>query len=220
MNNGTLRLFNPDVESVQVVEADGHRAYGTAVEMDLYRRTVALVRINDVDCYVVDVFRVRGGKVHDYMLHMRGRFAHVSAREDGGSWAYLVDGDLLETDNYKISANTSYSGELIKNYRVEAGDPFDAFVTDVPLPTDGSLAGHTLLVDECGVLVQAFQIDYIQVCASETLIHTNDEPGMTITPNLVKLEYFPCWGIVGKAKFRIAGSALVRGERLTGAQNE
>ncbi len=375
MNNGTLRLFNSEFEIVRVVEADGHRAYGSSVEMDLYRRTVALVKINDVDCYIVDVFRVRGGKVHDYMLHscldlphsvklsvaldermdgtlheyigelrsgatdggwtatfalddgssslktfvlpqpgtmiiqgmapamrrkgvapflavrqsdgeslfvavhhpyvgeplvqkvepvelapsdtgavairvtlpdrvdtiistaddepwqarqtadgklhMRGRFAHVSARYDAASgWAYLVDGDLLETDNHKISTNTSYSGELIKTYRIEAGDRFDAFVTDVPLPTDGSLAGHTLLVDEGGVLVQAFQIDHIQVRGGETLIHSNDEPGMTITPNLVKLEYFPCWGIVGKAKFRIAGSALVRGELLTGTQDE
>lgn len=43
---------------------------------------------------------------------------------------------------------------------------------------------------------------------------------MAITPNLIKLEYFPCWGIVGNARFRIAGSALVRGELLTKTQSE
>jgi hypothetical protein len=43
---------------------------------------------------------------------------------------------------------------------------------------------------------------------AETLIHSWDEPGMTITPGLVKLEYFPGWGITGEAKFRISGSTL------------
>ena len=41
-------------------------------------------------------------------------------------------------------------------------------------------------------------------------VHSADEPGMTISPNLIKLEYFPCWGIEGEAQFRIAGSALLR----------
>ena len=102
---------------------------------------------------------------------MRGRFAHAATGGDAASsWAYLVDGDLLETDNHKISASTSYSGELTRTYRVEARDPFDALVTDVPLPTDGSLDGRTLIVDEGGVLVQAFRIDHIQTRGDETVI--------------------------------------------------
>ena len=69
MNDGMLRLFNTDFEKVQVVEADGERSYGTTLALKQYRRTVALVKITESDVYVVDVFRVRGGEVHDYMLH-------------------------------------------------------------------------------------------------------------------------------------------------------
>ena len=364
MNNGKLRLFNTDFEQVQVVEADGERAYGTRVPMALYRRTIALVKINQADCYVVDVFRVKGGTVHDYMLHsclnkphhvklslplsqtrpgvlhkyihslregntdrgwtatfslddervalktfllpqagatvilgqapamrrngeapflavrhtggestyvavhhpytgeplvkgvepvaladesagavalrvtlpdrvdtivatfedepgpthraadgsllMRGRFAHVAAPSEGAGWAYLVGGGLLKSGRHRIEGSRFYSGTLVRTCRVEAGDPFDAFVTPGALPTDGSLDGHTLMVDIGDVLVQGFRIERVERRGGETLIFSADEPGMTITPGLVKLEYFPCWGITGDARFRIAGTALSR----------
>ena len=357
LNNGMLRLFNTEFENVQVVEADGERAYGSAVNMDLYRRTIALVKINAVDCYVVDVFRVKGGQVHDYLLHscldrahkasfsipfgerregtlhkyitdlrsaktdqgwsvtfalddgsaslktfmlpqagtevvqgvapamrrqgvapfiavrqsdgesvfaavhhpytdrplvqkvehvpltppsdstvairvtlpdrvdtivssmdreerraadgslrMRGRFAHVAE----GDWAYLIDGDLLVAGDRSIRGDVSHTGELTKTYRVEAGDPIDAFVTPQELPINGSLDGRTLMIDEAGVLVQAFTIRHVTRRGAETLIYSQGEPGMTISPNLIKLECFPCWGIVGKARFHIAGSAIRR----------
>ena len=137
---------------------------------------------------------------------MRGRFAHVAE----GKWAYLVDGHLLVAGGRTIRGDVSYTGELTKTYRVEAGDSIDAFVTPQELPTDGSLDGRTLMIDEAGVLVQAFTIKHVERRGAETLIHSQGEPGMTISPNLIKLEYFPCWGIVGKARFHIAGSAILR----------
>ncbi|MFO0961569.1 MAG: heparinase II/III family protein [Phycisphaerales bacterium] len=66
---GTLRLFSTDFREVQVVEADAERAYDSVAPVKLYRRTIALVRIDDQDSYVVDIFRVRGGGTFDYMLH-------------------------------------------------------------------------------------------------------------------------------------------------------
>ena len=364
MNDGKLRLFNTDFEWVQVAEADGERAYGSLVEMKLYRRTIALVKISETDCYLVDIFRVRGGKVHDYMLHscldfphklsvstplngklsgelhkyigdlrsgkadgawiatfaledgsaslksfflpqagtevirgsapamrrlgaapfiavrqsdgdsvfaavhhpyvgepliqsverielttaggeavalrvtlpgrvdtiistadeepwkarrtkdghvtFRGRFAHVAEGGPGNSWLYLVDGEELRVGDVALEGKVSHDGVLDKTYRVEAGDEFDAFETSTPLPTNGSLNGRTLMVDIGGLLVQSFRIKEIERRGNRTLIHSLDEPGMTITPNLVKLEYYPCWGIKGNAKFRIAGSALLR----------
>ena len=44
------------------------------------------------------------------------------------------------------------------------------------------------MVGEGGVLAQAFRIDHIQTRGDDTLFHSADEPGMTITPNPVKLE--------------------------------
>ena len=363
MIDGKLRLFNHDFSQVQVAEADGERSYGSLVKMAVYRRTIALVKISETDCYVVDVFRVRGGTTHDYLLHscldfphklttsiapkeklpgplhkyltdvrvgrtddswsatfalddgsaslksfflpqkgteivrgtgpamrrlgvapflavrqtdgesifvaihhpyvreplvqrvdplplgpddglavairvtlrdrvdtivstmdeepwtlrqtpdgeirLRGRFTHI-AEGSGGEWLYLAQGDLLAAGEKTIRGSVTHKGLLTGTRRVEAGDPFDAFITDAKLPTDGSLNGRTLMVDEGGLLVQSFRIKSVEVREGQTLIHSHDEPGMTITPNLVKLEYFPCWGIRGQARFRIAGSGLLR----------
>lgn len=52
---------------VQVMDASGENAYAGAAS--LYRRTVAMVDISDEDSYLLDVFRVKGGKVHDYIFH-------------------------------------------------------------------------------------------------------------------------------------------------------
>ncbi|MDP2984091.1 MAG: heparinase II/III family protein [Candidatus Latescibacter sp.] len=68
LTDGMLRLFATDCPGLQVVEADGHRAY-PADRVTLYRRTLAMVESGGEDVYFVDIFRVRGGKVHDWILH-------------------------------------------------------------------------------------------------------------------------------------------------------
>ena len=45
---------------------------------------------------------------------------------------------------------------------------------------------------------------------AETLIHTPNEPGITIEDDVVRMTYFPCSGIRDKARFRIAASRLTR----------
>jgi len=368
MNDGKLRLFNTDFGWVQVAEADGERSIGTLSAMEHYRRTIALVKISESDTYLVDVFRVKGGKTHDYMLHsclsephtmktslemkrtfglfhsglplealyagktdgewdvhytmddgsaglvshflpqqgarvtecvapamrrigtapflavsqsdgdstfvavhhpyvgkplirdvqlldtmprdekavairitlpnrvdtivstmdedprtlrqigggevkIRGRFAHIAEGTGKDNWAYLVEGDLLDFKDRKIEGKVSYRGLVTKTSRVEAGEDFDAFLTETRLPTDGSLNGRVLMIDLGGLLVQSFIIDHVERKNGQTFIHSRDEPGMTITPGLVKLEYYPCWGIRGEAKFKIAGSALLKPDR-------
>ncbi len=63
---GTLNLFavSPDV---QVMDANAELAYTD--QSGMYRRTVAMVDTSDADSYLVDIFRVEGGKVHDYIFH-------------------------------------------------------------------------------------------------------------------------------------------------------
>ncbi len=68
-DGGDLRLFSTTVPEVQVMEADAVRAYDSVAPVTVYRRTVALVRIDDQDSYVADIFRVRGGSSADFMLH-------------------------------------------------------------------------------------------------------------------------------------------------------
>jgi len=371
MNDGKLRLFNTEFEWVQVVEADGERSIGTLTDMEHYRRTIVLVKISESDTYVVDIFRVKGGRTHDYLLHsclsdpygmktsldlrrafgllhsglpleavhaaatdnawrvdftlddgsaalasyflpqpgtrvteclapamrrigrapflavsqsdgdstfvvvhhpyrgqpairkvellklepasekavairvslpervdtiistmdekpwpirqapgeklkVRGRFAHIAQGSGADNWAYLVDGDLLELGDRRLGGKVSHCGVLTGTLRVEAGDDLDAFVTPAKLPGADALAGRTLMVDQGGLLVQSFRIDRVEQRDGRTLVHSRDEPGMTIKSGLVKLEYYPCWGIRGEARFKIAGSALLR----AGAEGE
>lgn len=63
---GDLRYFFPG-DPVQVVSVDNPQVYPGVTET--YRRTVALVNLNETSNYLVDVFRVKGGAVHDYLLH-------------------------------------------------------------------------------------------------------------------------------------------------------
>ncbi len=67
LTDGKLRFFAAQWAPVQMAEAEGEEAYHDLA--DLYRRTVAMVEIDEAHSYLVDVFRVRGGKRHDWMLH-------------------------------------------------------------------------------------------------------------------------------------------------------
>ncbi|MHB8994090.1 MAG: heparinase II/III domain-containing protein [Armatimonadota bacterium] len=63
---GNLRYF-AQTPRVQVMSVDNPQVYPNVTS--LYRRTVALVKLDDDSGYVVDVFRVKGGGQHDYFLH-------------------------------------------------------------------------------------------------------------------------------------------------------
>lgn len=67
LNDPKLRCFSARWPTVQVVEAEAERAYFP--DPEIYRRTVALVRLDETRMYAVDIFRVRGGETHDWMLH-------------------------------------------------------------------------------------------------------------------------------------------------------
>ena len=52
---------------IQVMDASAENVYpGVA---SLYRRTVAMVDVSPEDSYLLDIFRVKGGKTHDYIFH-------------------------------------------------------------------------------------------------------------------------------------------------------
>ncbi len=72
-----LLWYFPDVEGVAVVEADGRRGYATdgkgvfptRHDVTRYRRMLVAVPVSDEDAYIIDIFRVRGGSAHDWLLH-------------------------------------------------------------------------------------------------------------------------------------------------------
>ncbi|MGE0760639.1 MAG: heparinase II/III family protein, partial [Pirellulaceae bacterium] len=66
-SDGDLLMFVPGLAGVSVAEAGGERGYPRRAS--LYRRMLILVPVSDTDAYVVDVFQVRGGATHDWLLH-------------------------------------------------------------------------------------------------------------------------------------------------------
>ena len=71
-----LELFgtSPGVEVIQA-SADAY------AECSEYRRTCALVRLPEGGNYVVDLFRVQGGRLHQYGLNCNGRFLGLDGVE-------------------------------------------------------------------------------------------------------------------------------------------
>ncbi|NLJ36439.1 MAG: hypothetical protein GX358_09480 [candidate division WS1 bacterium] len=68
-SDGDLMAYFPDTSGVSVVEADGINAYKNIEGMDQYRRLLVMVPVSDADAYLLDVFRVRGGQIHDWTLN-------------------------------------------------------------------------------------------------------------------------------------------------------
>jgi hypothetical protein len=370
LNDPKLRCFCPDWDAVQVAEAEAERAYFP--DPQLYRRTVALVHIDAQQVYAVDIFRVRGGRTHDWMLHgclqqpyelhtsvqlapldgtlhnylgelqaavtdggwtatfayeqgsnlrthllgqpntrvivggapaMRrdgyaafldarrdadasvfvavhdpyeeapnvesiepvrwgddpmnvalrirlangcvdivlsssenppfaertaskglpgttevpggiafaGRFAHIRFRNGQLVHAYGVDASRLKAGRADLAGPGCYAGEIIATHRIEAGAEFDAFETDTALPT--GLAGRWLVVDLGGVLTQAFRIDRIEPTQTGALIYSRDEPGLEIRGDLIKMMYYPGWGIPRPCRFHITDTLLWAADR-------
>lgn len=63
---GSLNLF-VDGPWVRLADASGDRAYPALAK--IYRRAVALIPLDGERSYAVDLFRVAGGKTHDYSFH-------------------------------------------------------------------------------------------------------------------------------------------------------
>jgi hypothetical protein len=65
--DGNLEIFDVSNEYLQVMRATGDRGYGNQSKM--YRRTNVVVRDPRCMRYLVDLFDVEGGRIHDYLLH-------------------------------------------------------------------------------------------------------------------------------------------------------
>lgn len=102
-SDGELLMFETTFDDVQVIEAGGEKSYYT-IQPDVYRRTLALVKTGAKSCYVVDIFRVKGGSIHDWMLHgpldvpYDITFQQPMEPRDGTLHTYLRDLESYKTD--------------------------------------------------------------------------------------------------------------------------
>ena len=73
---GSLLLYDVSKPDIQVVEACGERSYDLIIkDLEMYRRLLLMIGVSEEDAYIVDIFRVKGGSLHDWV-------AHGSADED------------------------------------------------------------------------------------------------------------------------------------------
>ena len=75
---GNLRLIGVS-PNVKVIQADC-KAYSDA---EVFHRSVVMVHRGRGPAYLVDCFRVKGGKVHDYAIHGEGRLSHYPTDAKG-----------------------------------------------------------------------------------------------------------------------------------------
>ena len=109
-SDGNLLLYVPGDEMFQAVEASGERAYPDRVQT--YRRTLLLVGVSPETAYVVDIFRVTGGKRHEYVLH------------GDADYAGTIETDLPLADYGKnlLPANTPWRLPIRENDSGDAGE--------------------------------------------------------------------------------------------------
>ena len=118
---GNLRLWSVDHLPVQIVEADAAQSYPTGV-LQRYQRTLALVQIDGLRSYVVDVFRVQGGSTHDWMLHGTldiGEIADVNvslspAAENRHGYMHLIEKGITN-DTFWIDFGSHESGRTLRS---------------------------------------------------------------------------------------------------------
>ncbi len=65
-SDGNLLLFVPNSDTFQAIEASGDRAYPGVTST--YRRMLLQIGLSSEQTYVVDLFRVAGGRRHEYIL--------------------------------------------------------------------------------------------------------------------------------------------------------
>jgi len=76
-NKGTgsnLELFGA-IPGIEVVQASAFAAYPQTED---YRRTCAMIETPDGQSYVVDFFRVKGGKIHQYAFNSNGTLVSIN----------------------------------------------------------------------------------------------------------------------------------------------
>ncbi|MFP3903292.1 MAG: heparinase II/III family protein [Armatimonadota bacterium] len=152
-SDGDLKWFFPAVpvphsdQSVSVVAVDGTRAYSNIEDVTMYRRLLGLMPVSKENAYVVDVFRTRGGSMHDWLMHGSAdedmtmeASVHLSA--DRGDFAgeepprsYEISREVQHARaNEGASVTLRYAEEPDCGVRLHlaAAEPTDLYLSEVP----------------------------------------------------------------------------------------
>lgn len=124
-DSGTVKLM--DVEAPQVYP-----------QTEMYRRTVAMIKVDDTNSYAVDLFRVKGGTDHYYSFHsnegtVTTEGLNLVPQMSGGSYVGTYAGsDIDYAERYDSVAGWGYMGSgfhYLKNVDRD-GNPSAGFSVD------------------------------------------------------------------------------------------
>jgi hypothetical protein len=142
-SDGNLLLFfpgdaaAPDSLTPALVEADGRAGYRHLDGVALYRRTLVLVPVSADDAYVVDIFRVHGGGIHDWTLNGDAdheAMATCSVPLSGKRQWLLEEGEEWQEPRMEWSPHNPYG--MVRD--AARGECNDLAVVDYRYPDDAA----------------------------------------------------------------------------------
>ncbi|MES2461024.1 MAG: heparinase II/III family protein, partial [Armatimonadota bacterium] len=128
---GSLHLFAELGPNLQVMEASADHCY-VAKGVTQYRRTVALI-----DGVLLDLFRVRGGKQHDYLFHSIGSQMKISGVTLGAEEKGSLAGPDFEWGNLQLNDGDMTGYPNKPNWSPPPGNGY-GFLTHVRRGTSSS----------------------------------------------------------------------------------
>lgn len=67
--SANVLYFFPNNNSISFVAADARNVYSSINNLTMYNRQIVLVPVSSNDAYIVDIFRIQGGTVHDWTIN-------------------------------------------------------------------------------------------------------------------------------------------------------
>ena len=162
-NNGQLIVWDTTDSDVQAAEVEGVKAYFNGANNEMYRRTLVLVKVDARHFYIVDIFRVRGGRTHDWMLHgnlEKNTYGIKLKGTDGAALPLIAQAGKLgpHLDNLRATSNAwtqnvvaeFSSGDGVTLRTIVAGAPGTRpilarglAIRRIPPPKDGTHPGNS-----------------------------------------------------------------------------
>lgn len=139
---------------------------------------------------------------------LQARFAHLRRDAQGCHSAYLVGGASLKCGETDLQLVPQWTGLIKQVERRETGAADDAFEVAEALPAK-EMAGRVVLADFADELRQAFPLTSADASPAGTRLLAAHDPGFTVQGDLIKLHYYPLWGIRGECRYTIVNEALL-----------
>ncbi|MCP4639780.1 MAG: hypothetical protein GY851_05080 [bacterium] len=139
IRRGRLHLYDRG-PFVKVIEASAEKAYEDVT--DIYRRTLLLIDAGPDNAYAVDIFRVRGGTQHDWLIHgtdaaFSSGLALTMPRKEG-----TLAGPGVEYGVFYDDARYANDNEAHEPYTTYRGSGFQWLFNVQEAPLEG--VGHVM----------------------------------------------------------------------------